>query len=1099
MIAMRNAIPLLLIAALLPVATSGQAQVDARMFRYPDVSQSHIAFVFAGDIWVVEKEGGLAMRLSSPRGEELFPRFSPDGSRIAFSANYDGNTDVYVVPALGGEPTRVTYHPGTDRLVDWSPDGRLLFASARRSGVTRFSQLYLIPAAGGMPEQTPVPYGEFAALSPDGRRLAFTTKARGFRTWKRYRGGLAPDIWLFDLETLDATNITEHEANDELPMWYEGTIYFLSDRGPERRYNIWAYEIEGADLRQVTHFTDFDISWPAIGPADIVFQAGGRLYLLDLSSEEQREVKVNVVTDLASLRPRRQSVGDNIQSAHISPSGARAVFQARGEIFTVPAEHGVVRRLGDGSASAERYPAWSPDGKSIAYWSDASGEYELLLKPADGKGEGRTLTSLGAGYRYRPFWSLDSKKIAFIDHTQTIKVLDVESGQLTEVDRGLYWLHSTLQGFEVSWSSDSRWLAYSRDLETGNAAIFLFDVDSGERYQVTSGYYSDHEPAFDPEGKYLYYFSDRDLAPIYSDLDATWIYPNTTRLVAVPLRKDVASPLAPRSDEESAADRDEERSASDREAGEEDTSDTKGGGVDIDIDDFELRAVLLPAARGNYSTLRAASGKLIYRRQPRTGSADENAAIVYWDLKERKEETILDDAGAYELSADGKKILTVQRRRWAIIDVKPNQKIDETLATGKLEMAIEPSAEWNQLFTEVWRTYRDYFYDPNLHGLDWHELRRHYGSLLQDAVTRWDVNFIIGELIGEVNASHTYVFGGDTETPSRRQVGLLGIDWALENGAFRVDRIVRGAAWDAESRSPLLESGVGVTEDDYILAVNGVPLDTARSPHAAFEGLAGETVALTVNDRPTLEGARQVLVETLPSESRLRNLEWIEGNRRRVAEATDGRVGYIYVINTGTSGQTELVRQFNSQMTKDGLIIDERFNGGGQLPDRFIEKMDRQMVSILFFRHARNRTWPPVTHYGPKAMLINGWAGSGGDAFPWFFREMEVGPLIGERTWGGLIGPASGHQLIDGGFFTAPPGRLYTTRGEWFAEGHGVEPDIPVVDDPGEMAKGHDPQLEAAIAEVMRLIEENPPRVPEPPPFERRVPERRATENGDGS
>ena len=1098
MMAIRNTTALYLTALLVLTATGGYAQVDARMLRYPDVSQTHIAFVYAGDIWVVEKEGGTATRLSSPRGEELFPRFSPDGSRIAFSANYDGNTDVYVVPSLGGEPTRITYHPGEDRLVDWSPDGRLLFASARRSGVTRFSQLYLISAEGGMPEQTPVPYGEFGSLSPNGRRMAYTTKSRGFRTWKRYRGGLAPDIWLFDLETLEATNITEHEANDEVPMWHEDTIYFLSDRGPESRYNIWAYEFAGADLRQVTRFSDYDISWPAIGPTDIVFQAAGRLYLLDLSSEEVREVKVDVVTDLASLRTRAENVGDRIQAANLSPSGARAVFQARGEIFTLPAEHGVVRQLGDGSGSAERYPAWSPDGESIAYWTDASGEYELVLKPADGKGDGRTLTRLGPGYRYRPFWSPDSKRIAFIDHTQAIQVLDIESGRLTAVDRGLYWLHSSLEDFEVSWSSDSRWLAYSRDLETSNGAIFLFDVDSGERYQVTSGYYNDHEPVFDPDGKYLYYFSDRDLAPIYSDLDATWIYPNTTRLVVVPLREDVASPLAPRSDEERPRGGGEGESANEDEAAEKDSLDAKGTAVDIEVNDFELRAIVLPPARGNYSTLRAASGKILYRRQPRSGSADESAAIVYWDVKERKEETILDDASAYELSADGKKILALQRRRWAIIDVKPKQKIEQTLATDKLEMAIEPQAEWKELFTEVWRTYRDYFYDPNMHGLDWQDLRRHYGSLLQDAVTRWDVNFIIGELIGEVNSSHTYVFGGDTETPSQRRVGLLGIDWGLENGAFRVARIVRGAPWDAESRSPLLEPGVGVTEGDYILAVNGFPLDTSRSPYAALEGLAGETVALTVNDRPTLEGARNVLVETIPSETRLRNLEWIEGNRQRVAEATDGRVGYIYVINTGTFGQTELVRQFNSQMTREGLIIDERFNGGGQLPDRFIEKMDRQMVAILFFRHAHNRIWPPVTHYGPKAMLINGWAGSGGDAFPWFFREMKVGPLIGERTWGGLIGPASGHQLIDGGFFTAPPGRLYTTTGEWFAEGHGVEPDIQVVDDPGEMAKGHDPQLEAAIAEVMRLIEENPPRVPEQPPFERRVPGRRATEDGSG-
>jgi len=1058
------------------------------MFRYPDVSATQIAFVYAGDIWVVEKEGGTAQKLSSPRGEELFPRFSPDGSRIAFSGNYDGNTDIYVIPALGGVPSRVTYHPDGDRLVDWSPDGRLLIASDRRSGVGRFNQLYLVSADGGLPDRLPVPYGEFGAISDDERTLAYTPKARGFRNWKRYRGGLAPDIWLFDLETLEATNITDHAANDELPMWHGRTVYFLSDRGPQSRYNIWAYDLDSESMRQVTRFSEYDVAWPAKGPHDIVFQAGGRLYLLDLADESTREVEVDVVTDLAGLRVRTENVGRQLQGAHISPSGARAVFQARGEIFTVPAEHGVIRRIGVGSGSAERYPAWSPDGSRIAYWSDRSGEYELVIEAADGAGDARTVTSLGAGYRYRPFWSPDSEKIAFIDHTGTIRILDVEGGRLTEVDRVVSWLHPQLQGFEVSWSADSRWLAYALDLETGNSAIFLFDTSAGQRHQATGGYYDDNAPVFDPDGEYLYYLSDRSLSPIYSDLDATWIYPNTTRLVAVPLRRDVASPLAPRSDEEGGEDAPEN-------AGEE-SADEADAPLAIDLEGFEARGVVLPPESGNYGTLRAAADKVIYLRHPRTGSDEDDSQIAYYDLEEREAKTVVGAASDYQLSADGKKMLVRHGPRHAIVDVAPDQKLEKALATDELEMDIDPRAEWRQLFTEVWRTYRDYFYDPSLHGLDWQGLRDHYGALVDDAVTRWDVNFIIGDLIAEVNASHTYVFGGDTETPPRRQVGLLGIDWAVENGAFQIDRIVRGAPWDIETRSPLLEPGVDVREGDYILAVNGLPLDTGREPFAAFEGLAGTTVTVTVNSRPTLEGARDVLVETLTSESRLRNLEWIESNRRRVDEATDGRVGYIYVINTGTFGQTELVRQFNSQMKKDGLIIDERFNGGGQLPDRFVEQMNRQMVAMLYFRNGHRQTWPPVTHYGPKVMLINGWAGSGGDAFPWFFREMEAGPLIGERTWGGLIGPATGHQLIDGGFYTAPAGRLYTVDGEWFAEGHGVEPDIPVVDHPGEMAKGHDPQLEAAIAEVMRLIEENPPRMPERPPFERRAPETRATDNG---
>ncbi|MCP4903136.1 MAG: peptidase S41 [bacterium] len=1078
------------------VVTTAQAQVDARMLRYPDVSETQIAFVYAGDIWVVEKDGGTASRLSSPPGEELLPRFSPDGNQIAFSANYDGNTDVYVIPTTGGEPHRVTHHPGNDRLVDWSPGGdRLLFASRRASGVPRFNQLYLVSDRGGLPVRLPVAYGEFGALSPNGEQLAYTPKDRSFRTWKRYRGGIAPDIWLFDLASLDARNLSSSDANDSHPMWSGDTMYFLSDRGKAKRANIWAVDVTSGAMRQITYFTDFDVSFPAIGPSNIVFQAGGRLYLLDLASERHREVAINLVTDLSTVRQRRVNVSDLIQAAQISPTGKRAVFQARGEIFSVPAEHGVIHNLTRTSGVAERFPVWSPDGEQIAYFSDASGEYELTVRSADGSGEEETLTTLGPGFRYRPWWSPDSEKIAFIDNAQAIQVYEIETGVLREVDRGLWMLHGGLEGFSVSWSSDSRWLAYSRGLETGNNAVFVFDTLSGESTQLTSGYYSDFEPTFDPDGKYLYYFSNRTLEPIYSDIDATWVYPNTTKIVASPLTLETSSPLAPRNDAEEPEEKEDgevEESESEDEGGKDEDAEKdedESAPVEIVFNGFEDRAVVLPPEAGNYTGLRAVSGKVVYQRFPRSGSNDEASPVVFFDLEEREEKTILDNASGFEIAAKGKKMLVEVQDSWAIVDLKPGvtlggPKGSPKLATDRLEMVVDPRSEWKQLFTEVWRTYRDYFYDPNLHGLDWDSLRTHYGSLLDDAVTRWDVNFVIGELIGEVNASHTYVGGGDTENAARKAVGLLGVDWELVDGAYRIARIVRGAPWDAEVRSPLTEPGVKVNEGDFVLAVNGIPLDPGSDPFAPFEGLAEATVSLTVNDTPSTEGAREVLVETLRSEAQLRHREWIEANRQRVLEASDGRIGYIFVPNTAVPGQTELVRQLNSQIRLPGLIIDERFNAGGQLPDRFIEKINRQMVTRIAFRNGATATHPQVTHYGPKAMLINGWAGSGGDAFPFFFKEMNVGPLIGERTWGGLIGPAVGHRLIDGGRYTAPPGRLYGPDGVWFAEGHGVDPDIPVVDHPSAMAKGGDPQLEAAIAEVLRLLELNPPQYPEPPEFE---------------
>lgn len=1089
-------LPAMLLAGVLLFGDSALAQVSARMFRQPDVSATRIAFVYAGDIWVVPKEGGLAHRLSSPRGEESFPRFSPDGSRIGFSANYDGNTDVYVVPALGGDAVRVTHHPAGDRMLDWYPDGAsLLYATSMTAGRQRYNELYRVPASGGLPEKLPVPYGEFGAISADGRTLAYMPKSRDFRTWKRYRGGWAPDIWLFDLETYAFENLTASPANDGHPMWHGRTLYFLSDRGEEQRYNLWAYDPDTKAFRQVTRFTDYDIAFPAIGPEDIVFEAGGRLYLLALATEQMREVKVEVVTDLVTLKPRVERVSNRIEGAWLSPSGQRAVFEARGEVFSVPAEHGPVRSLTASPGAAERSPAWSPDGKLIAYWSDRSGEYELWVRPADGSGEERKLTSYGEGFRYRPYWSPDSKKLAFIDQAMRIRVFDVESGRTADVDRGVGMYHGALASFRPSWSADSRWLAYHRDLESGHNAVFLFDARRGERHQVTSGYYDDFRPAFDPDGKHLYFLSNRSFRPAYSDVDNTWIYPNATNVVAVPLRPDVPSPLAPRNDEEG---KKEEKadSAQEKQEAKEPAKAAEGqkeerkppSPVEIEPADFERRLVVLPPKAGNYTELQAVSGKVLYRRLPRTGSGEEKSPIVYYDVQEREEKTVVADADGFLVSADGKKLLVANERKFYIVDLKADQKLEKPLRTDEMEMVVDPRAEWRQLFADAWRLERDYFYDPNLHGVDWPAMREHYGRLLEDAVTRWDVNFVIGELIAELNASHTYRGGGDVEEEPRRGVGLLGVDWAVESGAYRIARIVDGAPWDSEVRSPLRRPGADVREGDFVLAVNGVPLDPIRDPWAAFEGLAEKTVELTVNGRPALDGARRVMVETLDwgKEQRLRHLAWIEANRRRVEEASGGRVGYVYVPSTGIDGQTELVRQFVAQFTKAGLIVDERFNSGGQIPDRFIELLDRPPLAFWAVRDGRDWQWPPVAHFGPKAMLINGWSGSGGDAFPYYFREAGLGPLIGERTWGGLIGITGVPPLIDGGRLTVPTFRMYSVRGEWFPEGHGVDPDIAVVDDPTEMARGRDPQLERAVQEVLRLLEERPPVAAKRPPYEDR-------------
>jgi len=1064
------------LALSLTLPASAAAQVDARMLRYPDVSATHITFVYAGDIWIVPKTGGTAQRLSSPLGEESFPRFSPDGSQIAYTGNYDGNEDVYVVPTLGGTPTRVTYHPMPDRLVDWHPDGkRVMFASLRESGRLRYSQLFLSAATGGVPTKLPVPYGEFGSFSADGNVLAYMPLSRDFRTWKRYRGGWAPDIWLFNLRDSTARNITQNDANDAHPMMHGTTLYFLSDRGPNKRYNIWAMDEGTGAARQVTTFTDFDITFPAIGPDDIVFEAGDRLYLMSLATEKPVEVKVNVVTDLATLKPRAERVGNLIQWAGISPTGKRAAFVARGDLFTVPAEHGPVLNLSRSSGTAERFVTWSPDGKWVAYWSDRSGEYELTVRAADGTGEERKLTSMGAGFRYPAQWSPDSKKVAFADQNMRFYLYDFDRNRVTRVDSSAFWMnHGALANMSFNWSSDSRWLTYARAVSSSNTAVFLYDVADGQLHQATSGYYNDLQPVFDPDGKYLYYMSNRNFEPVYGDFDNSWTYPNATTIMAVGLRKDVPSPLAPRNDMEKADGADKTGKAG--EAGkpaEAGKADTAKKAVAIDLDGFEARAVMLPPKPGNYNRLAAVKGKVVYIRGARTGSGENESPLVYYDLEAREEKTVLGDVNAYMLSADGKKALVTNNGRWAIIDLKPGAKMDKPLRTAEMETDVNPRAEWRQMFTDAYRFERDFFYDANMHGVDWNALRDRYGKLIDDAVTRWDVNFVIGEFIGELSSSHSYRGGGDLENAPSRGVGMLGADFALENGAFRIKHIVRGGPWD-DAHSPLDEPGVDVNEGDYILAVNDIPLDTSKEPYAAFAGLTSAPVLLTVNDSPSMEGARTVLVQPLRSDTDLRFAEWIEQRRKRVDEATHGRVGYIYVQSTGVNAQSELVKQFMAQVRKEGLIIDERWNSGGQIPDRFIELLNRPALSYWATRNGESWQWPPVANFGPKVMLINGWSGSGGDAFPFYFREAKLGPLIGKRTWGGLIGISGAPELVDGGTVTVPTFRMYDVRGTWFPEGIGVAPDIEVEDDPSIIVRGRDPQLERAIQEVMKAVEAAP-------------------------
>lgn len=1066
---------------------SGFSQTDARMFRYPDVSESQITFCYAGDIWIVDKNGGTATKLSSPAGEESMPKFSPDGKTIAFSGNYGGNTDVYTIPVTGGLPERKTWHGYTDRVVDWHPNGeQVLFASMRESGKQRWNQFYLTNSKSGLPEKLPIDMAEFGCYSEDGKTIAFTDKSRVYRTWKRYRGGTAPDIWLMNLQTLEAEKIAKNDANDELPMIHDGKVYFLSDRDEAMRANLWVYDTNTKAVKELTHYTDYDVHFPSIGPKDIVYEAGGKLYTLNLSSEQSKEVEVNLVTDQITMIPKTESVSGQISNYYISHDGKRIAVEARGDIFTVPAEHGYTTNITQTSGVAERHPAWSPNGKYLAYWSDQSGEYQLVLRNME-DGTEKTLTSFTEGYRYEIMWSPDSKKIVFIEQDLEIKCLYVDSKEIVKVDDLHSGNHYRTSGFSVNWDPTSEWFTWAADYKTNNSVIAVFNVKDKKKTILTSGFYSDSNPAFSADGKYIFFTTNRNFDPQYSDFQGNWAYINSTMLAALPLTKEVDSPLAIRNDavtfitEKEKDKSDDEKEEDKKKEEKKEEKKEKKKGTEIDTDGIESRIVILPPSAGNYHSLSAVDGKLIFMSRN-----DGESKLEYYDLDKRETKTIISGINGYMLSADGKNILVSKGRSVAIIKPSPGQKMDKSINLKDMQMTVVPKEEWKQIYRDAWRLERDYFYDVNMHGVDWQGVYDRYLPLLEQCVTRWDVNFVIGEMIGEMNASHAYKGGGDMEHAKHLSIGYLGANFEFVDGYYKISHIVKGSEWDAEERSPLVTPGIDVKEGDYLLAVNGVKVDTKKSPFAAFQNLANKSVELLVNDKPEMKGARKVVIKTMKDEYRLRNLEWIETKRKRVEEATGGKVGYIYVPNTGVDGQSELFRQFMGQWTKPALIIDERWNNGGQIPDRFIELLNRKPFSYLAGRTGIDRQVPYVGHFGPKVMMINGWAGSGGDAFPDYFRKAGLGELVGTRTWGGLIGISGAPSLIDGGMVTVPTFRLYDPDGKWFREGHGVDPDIEVDEDASQFAKGLDPQLEKTIEVILKKLETEGHQKPPHAPYETR-------------
>jgi tricorn protease len=1080
------------------VFLKGDAQIDAGLFRYPDVSESQIVFSYANDLWLVPREGGEAIKISSPPGVESFPKFSPDGKSIAFTGNYDGNKDIYALSVMGGVPLRLTEHGYTDRVVEWTPDGKnILFASSRESGKARFNQFYTIPVSGGSASKLPLAYAEYGSYSPDGSQMALTFRSQAGRNWKRYRGGWKADIYIFNFKTLSSENISGTEtAGDEFPMWTGNYIYFLSDRGAELRMNLWRYNLGSKAFEQITHFTDYDVHFPSLGPKDIVFEAAGKLWLYQLTSQQLREVKVTVVTDETALKPKLVSTDKVIQQSCISPDGNRVLMGARGEIFSLPSENGFVKNLTQTSGVAERYPAWSPDGKSIAFWSDRSGEYELYISsPNEISADAKKLTSYGPGFRYRLFWSPDSKKIAFIDKALRIQIYDIISGRTTLVNKALRFAEGNFESFTCSWSADSRWFTYGRDLENTHNAIFLYDYKNKLSRQITIGYYDCSNPVFDPEGKYIYLLTNQSFNPSYSDIDNSFIYGNAGQIAAIALKKETPSLLYPKNDTvaiqsekgdtaKSKSDNAKNKKGSKEPAAAATKEDVKA--VDIDLEGLESRMVILPIPAGHYTALDADKGKIYFLQSPGTGSTETQGTLKYYDIDKREAKTILTNIDDFQLSAGRQKILVHRDNSWAIIKGEENQKFEKPLRITEMRMMVDPVAEWNQIFNDAWRMERDFFYDSTMHGVDWNLVKERYSKMMRGAMTREEVDFILGEMIGELSSSHTYHGGGDIEVEKHTTVGYLGVNWEADGNYYKIKQIIRGAPWDAEARSSLDQPGVQIKEGDYILAVNGVPLSTAHEPFDVFQDLSNKPVELTYNTNASWNGAKKVVVQTMADEYRLRNLAWIEDNRKQVEAATNGEVGYIFVPSTGIDGQNELIRQFNAQWDKKGLIIDERFNDGGQIPDRFIEMLNRTPLAFWATRDGESLPWPPFANFGPKVMLINGWSGSGGDAFPDYFRKKGLGPLIGARTWGGLIGISGAPDLIDGGGITVPTFRMINPDGTWFKEGHGVDPDIEVREDLGSMARGVDPQLVRAITEIKDEVQKKGFIAPKTPAYEKR-------------
>ncbi len=1060
------------------------------MLSQPATSESHIAFTYAGDLWIARHDGGGVRQLTTHQGLEANPRFSPDGRTLAFSGQYDGNTDVYVVPVDGGVPTRLTWHPGSDIVQGFTIDGAaVLFTSARAAYTGRHRQLYTVPVEGGHPDQLPIPHAFKASYSPDGSKIAYTPLYEAFNQWKNYRGGTATRIWIYDTGDHSVQQIPQPagRCNDTDPMWVGNTVYFRSDRNGE--FNLFSFDPASGRIEQLTSHSDFPIVNASAGGAQIAYEQAGRLHLYEPSTGEGGPVPIRIASDLIEVRSRYAEGPNFIRNATLSPSGARAAFEFRGEIVTVPKKKGDHRNLTKSVAAHERSPVWSPDGASVAYFSDESGEYMLHVAPQDGKGDVRRYALDGAGFYQDPKWSPDGEKISYIDNSRAVYWLDLESGVSRRIDADV--VYGPLQPPYHSWSPDSRWIAYTRNNETNVHTVYVHSLETGESHAVTDGLSEVSEAVFDAGGEYLYLLVSTDAGPVIqwfaqsnNDLEMT-----SSIFLAV-LRQGTPSPLAKESDEEAGegAEGDQEPAG-----GEEDEVTVR-----IDFEGLDQRILALPLEAGTYSSLQAGSpGQLYYLKSDSPASAfsplggdSDDLSLRRFDLEEREETTLIDGATRFVLAADKKHVLyATSNRDWFIAQASGNaiKQGEGRISADRIKVRIDPRAEWNQIYHEAWRINRDYFYDPNMHGADWATLREKYAVFLPHLSARSDLNRLLRWLHSELAVGHHSVGGGDVlERAETVPGGLLGADFEIERGRYRFAKVYGGLNWNPELRSPLTEPGVEVQPGEYLLAVEDEDLRPPENLYSRFENTAGKIVEITVGPDPNGRGARTVKVVPIPNERALRNRDWVEGNLRKVHEATDGRVAYVYVPNTAGLGHEYFKRYFFPQTDKEAIIIDERHNGGGQIADYYINILRRPLISYWAMRYGADLKTPQGAIHGPKVMLIDETAGSGGDLLPWMFRKFELGTLVGRPTWGGLVGILGFPVLMDGGRITAPNLAIWTEDG-WVVENVGVPPDIEVEQLPAEVIAGRDPQLEKAIEVILEQLEAAPAAEPSRPPYPVRV------------